>query len=143
MGELEADPEPAKEQAKTKPVWPLRRETDGEALGWGIPSQFTRRRSWQMAGLRLQPWGAATGLIVSWTGLLAALWAAAFGMVLSVLVATRAVSATRFTASLFHLHNTSSVGVVHVVTAALAGGGGAFVATAARLVDGGVGALGA
>ena len=102
----------------------------------GVPPKFTTRRSWAATGLQRERWGAFTGLLLTWTGVIVVLWAASFGAVLAMLVATRVLAPTAFTQSLFHAENAPTVDVWHTVGAALGGAGGGLSAATARIVGG-------
>ncbi len=73
-------------------------------------------------------------LLAAWTGLIAALWAAFLGLFLGIFVAIGAIAANSVTRQLFNTGAAQAVGALGVVTGALVGAGGAFVAVYSHVI---------
>lgn len=87
-------------------------------------------------GLTSQPWAVLFALLAAWTGLIVALWAAFFGFFLGIFVAIGAIAANSLTRQLFNSGAGQAVGAVGVVSGAVVGAGGSFVAVYAHVLFG-------
>lgn len=94
----------------------------------GIPRRFGGTGFWFLSGLTAQPFAVGVALLAAWTGLIVSMWAAALGLILGILVAVGFLAVNSFTRSLFNAGAGQALSIVGVVTGALAGAGGTFVA---------------
>ncbi len=113
----EPDPTPTKTQTRTQQ--PPRQRQSSASWTWSDRIAY---------GLASQPWAVAFALLAAWTGLIVALWAAFFGFFLGILIAVGAIAANSVSRDLFNAGAGQAVGAVGIVTGALVGAGGSFVA---------------